>query len=101
MASEAVSANLGLLVSKYSTKALSASVELKFKFLFLFNFFPVVGLGFKNVNSGMFTSSVSDCVVNSGMLFEVDGLGRLGDSGRGIYGDETYCPADLIQDISI
>jgi len=75
LASEAVAAYLGLLVSKYLTKALSASVELKFKFLFLSNFFPVVGLGFKNVNFEMFTSLDSDCVVNSGMLFEVDGLG--------------------------
>jgi len=58
-------------------------------------------LGFKNVNSGMFTSSVSECVVNNSMLFEVDRLGYLGDSGRGISGDETCCLADLIQDIRI
>jgi len=49
----------------------------------------------------MFTSSVSDCVVNNGMLFEVDGLGWLGDSDRGISGDETCCPVGLIQDIRI
>jgi len=44
-------------------------------FLFLFTLFPGADLGFENVDSGVVTRSVYDCVVISGMLFEVEGRG--------------------------
>jgi len=42
-------------------------------FLFLFTLYPGVDLDFENVDSGVVTRSVLDCVVISGMLFEVVG----------------------------